>query len=58
MAAIREWLEPLGIHTIGRFGGWDYVNSDACIRHGREVRLTRVKGLTCGVGGLVIPTGF
>jgi len=28
---IRAWLEPLDIITIGRFGGWDYANSDACI---------------------------
>lgn len=28
---IRAYLEPLGVFTIGRFGGWEYVNSDACI---------------------------
>lgn len=32
--SIRAWLEPLGIHSFGRFGGWDYVNSDACILQG------------------------
>ena len=31
---IRAWLEPRGIHTIGRFGAWEYVNSDACIWQG------------------------
>ncbi|HZC17505.1 MAG TPA: FAD-dependent oxidoreductase [Caulobacteraceae bacterium] len=31
---IRAWLEPQAIHTIGRFGAWDYVNSDACIHQG------------------------
>jgi protoporphyrinogen oxidase len=34
LAWIRGWLTPRGVHTIGRFGGWDYVNSDACIRQG------------------------
>jgi len=34
---IRAWLEPLDIHTIGRFGGWDYINSDACIWQGRQL---------------------
>ena len=34
VARIRAWLEPLGIHTIGRFGAWEYVNSDACIHQG------------------------
>lgn len=34
---IRAWLAPLDIHTIGRFGGWDYVNSDACIWQGRQL---------------------
>lgn len=37
MAAIRTYLEPLGIHTFGRFGGWDYANSDECIRQGMEL---------------------
>jgi protoporphyrinogen oxidase len=34
LTAIRAYLTPLGIHTAGRFGGWDYVNSDACIGQG------------------------
>src|SRR5262249_52409114 len=40
---IRAWLEPLGIHSFGRFGGWDYVNSDACILQGMALaeRLAR-----------------
>ncbi len=37
MARIRDWLAPLGIHTVGRFGGWDYVNSDACIWQGIQL---------------------
>lgn len=40
---IRAWLEPRGIHSFGRFGGWDYVNSDACILQGLTLadRLSR-----------------
>lgn len=37
MAGIRAWLEPRGIHTLGRFGAWDYANSDECIRQGMEL---------------------
>ncbi len=36
-AEIAAYLEPLGIHTVGRFGRWEYVNSDACIRDGLEL---------------------
>jgi len=28
---VREWLGGHDIHTIGRFGAWEYINSDACI---------------------------
>lgn len=34
LEGIRAHLKPLGISTIGRFGGWDYVNSDKCINMG------------------------
>jgi len=34
---IRAYLEPLGIFTIGRFGGWEYLNSDACIKQGASL---------------------
>lgn len=34
VGAIRAWIEPKGIFSIGRFGGWNYANSDACIREG------------------------
>ena len=34
---VRAYLAPLGISTIGRFGGWDYVNSDACIWQGMQL---------------------
>lgn len=37
LEAVRAWLTPLGIHTAGRFGAWDYVNSDACIGEGQRL---------------------
>ncbi len=45
LARIRAWLENQGVFTIGRFGGWDYVNSDACIRQGLDLAasLSRVE---------------
>lgn len=30
----RKHLERYDIYSIGRFGGWNYANSDACIREG------------------------
>lgn len=31
---IQSWLEPRGVTTLGRFGAWEYVNSDKCIHDG------------------------
>ncbi|MFM8533706.1 MAG: hypothetical protein ACKOEC_09010 [Acidimicrobiia bacterium] len=31
---IGEYLSARGIFSIGRFGAWDYANSDACMRQG------------------------
>lgn len=35
--AARQWLEPRGVSSIGRFGGWAYANSDACIRQAMDL---------------------
>lgn len=37
MKDIRTFLEPLQIHTFGRFGAWEYANSDECIRQGMKL---------------------
>jgi protoporphyrinogen oxidase len=37
MGEIRAFLESKHIHTFGRFGAWDYANSDECIRQGMEL---------------------
>jgi len=28
---IKQWLYDSGLHTLGRFGEWEYYNMDACI---------------------------
>lgn len=28
---IKEYLENIGLHTLGRFGEWEYYNMDVCI---------------------------
>jgi UDP-galactopyranose mutase len=33
----RAWLGGHGIFSIGRFGGWNYANSDACILEGARL---------------------
>ena len=34
---IKTFLRAHNIHTIGRFGAWDYANSDECIHQGLEL---------------------
>ena len=42
VAGIKAWLDDYDIHTIGRFGDWEYINSDKCVNkglvRGRELR--------------------
>lgn len=39
---IKDWLAQYQIFTLGRFGDWDYINSDQCVAKalafGRELR--------------------
>ena len=37
MGEIRAFLKSKHIHTLGRFGAWEYANSDECIRQGMEL---------------------
>ena len=37
VTAIKAWMESYDIHTFGRFGDWEYINSDACIMKGLEL---------------------
>ena len=34
---VRRHLEAFDIHIAGRFGEWEYVNSDECLRKGRDL---------------------
>lgn len=34
VSAIRSWLEARNIYTLGRFGDWEYINSDKCVKKG------------------------
>jgi protoporphyrinogen oxidase len=37
LAEIKDWLRSRNIHTVGRFGDWEYVNSDRCVHKGLEL---------------------
>lgn len=34
---IKKWLEPSDIYTVGRFGDWEYINSDKCVNKGLQL---------------------
>jgi UDP-galactopyranose mutase len=36
---VKEWLERNGIFTAGRFGSWEYKNSDACLKEGMDLAM-------------------
>jgi protoporphyrinogen oxidase len=42
MQSLKDWLAPYDIYTVGRFGEWEYINSDKCVAKGlalgRELR--------------------
>jgi len=35
---VRDWFDGSGIYTVGRFGRYEYHNSDQCISRAMEVR--------------------
>jgi protoporphyrinogen oxidase len=37
VALVREWAEGLGITIHGRFGSFDYLNVDGCVRRSQEM---------------------
>lgn len=37
VSKIKRYLEGRCIHSIGRFGSWDYANADECIRQGLDL---------------------
>ena len=34
---LTRYLELQGIYSIGRFGNWEYINSDQCLLRGEEI---------------------
>ena len=36
----KDWLEERGVHTVGRFGEWAYINSDEAFSRGLELGRT------------------
>ena len=37
VGAIQEYLENMGLISIGRFGQWEYFNMDVCIKQSLEI---------------------
>jgi len=37
---IKDWMAQHHIYTVGRFGDWEYINSDHCIMQGLELART------------------
>jgi UDP-galactopyranose mutase len=37
MNVLSGYLECHGIYSVGRFGNWEYINSDDCLLRGREL---------------------
>ena len=37
MSLLNRYLDSQGIHSVGRFGGWEYINSDECLVKGAEL---------------------
>jgi protoporphyrinogen oxidase len=36
---VLQWLASLGIHSFGRFGSFEYINSDEALRRAKELAL-------------------
>ena len=34
---IKDWMAQHKIYTLGRFGDWEYINSDKCVAKGLEL---------------------
>ncbi len=34
---LKKWLQRNDIYVVGRFGDWEYVNSDRCVKRGLEL---------------------
>jgi protoporphyrinogen oxidase len=52
-AGIKEWMSRHHIYTLGRFGDWEYINSDKCVHKGlnlgRELRMRYPDRMAAGL---------
>ena len=46
---IKQWLASHDIHTIGRFGEWEYWNSDKCMLKGIELARSLSKSKSASI---------
>jgi UDP-galactopyranose mutase len=54
VARIREWLERRDIHSVGRYGAWEYYNSDHAFLAGRDAaRAVRARERASASSGAV-----
>jgi UDP-galactopyranose mutase len=54
VARIREWLERRDIHSVGRYGAWEYYNSDHAFLAGRDAaRAVRARERAAASAGAV-----
>jgi len=37
VSKIKTWLQSFHIYPVGRFGDWDYINSDEAVMKGLEL---------------------
>jgi len=37
LETVQSWLAEYDIYTVGRFGGWEYINSDRCLKKGLDL---------------------
>ena len=37
MKTIKNYLDSIGVITLGRFGEWDYYNMDICIESAMKI---------------------
>ena len=45
VAMVREWARSVGVTIHGRFGSFDYLNVDGCVRRSQELA-TELNGRT------------
>jgi protoporphyrinogen oxidase len=50
VTGIKRWLDRHDIHTLGRFGDWEYINSDKCVNKGLELGRALQERYQAGAG--------